>query len=134
MTFAIERRADGALVGAISLRVEHEHARAELGYWVGVPYWNHGYATEAARATVDWGFRHLPVQRVFAWHFTTNPASGRVLQKLGMRHEGRLRGHHVKWGESLDSDVYGVLRDEWPGAAGRTRHPPAEDAPRRRAS
>ena len=114
MTFAVERRDDGALVGAVSLRVEREHARAELGYWIGVPYWNSGYGTEAARATVAYGFRELGVDRIFAYHFSVNPASGRVLPKIGMQHEGRLRGHHRKWGQALDSEVYGILRAEMP--------------------
>jgi RimJ/RimL family protein N-acetyltransferase len=105
-------------VGAIGLRVEAEHERAEVGYWIGVSYWGQGYATEAARAAVDFAFRHFGVNRVFAFHFTTNPASGRVLQKIGMRREGTRRQHTLKWGEFLDSDLYAALRAER-GAEGR---------------
>jgi ribosomal-protein-alanine N-acetyltransferase len=56
---------------------------------------------------------------VYAFHFTNNPASGRVLQKIGMTHEGTRRGHSVKWGESLDSEAYGILRSDWRRLASR---------------
>jgi RimJ/RimL family protein N-acetyltransferase len=112
-TFAIERKEDGALVGAIGLRFEREHDRAELGYWVGVPYWNRGYATEAGRAALRHGFETEGLNRIYAFHFTNNPASGRVLQKLGMTHEGRRRAHTLKRGEYLDNETYGILRSEW---------------------
>ncbi len=109
---AVERPSDHALLGAIGLRIEREHARAELGYWIGVPYWGYGYCTEAARAIVRYGFTDLGLQRIYAYCFTTNPASGRVLQKLGMTHEGMRRKHTLKDGVFLSSDAYGILRVE----------------------
>jgi RimJ/RimL family protein N-acetyltransferase len=111
--FAIVEREDGLLVGAVGLGLQREHDRAELGYWIGVPYWNRGYATEAASAVLRYAFETLGLHRVFAFHYTTNPASGRVLQRVGMTHEGRRRSHTLKWGEYLDNEVYGMLRDEW---------------------
>src|SRR6185312_13696794 len=57
--FAIVRRRDSELVGAMGLHVDERHSKAELGYWIGVPYWNQGYATEAARRMVQWGFEEL---------------------------------------------------------------------------
>jgi RimJ/RimL family protein N-acetyltransferase len=111
---AITLRADGRLVGSIALVVEADHGRGELGYVVGVPYWGQGFATEAARALVAHAFDTLGLNRVFAFCFTRNPASARVLQKLGMTHEGTRRGHTLKWGEYLDSEAYGILRAEWP--------------------
>jgi len=110
---AIELRGEAALVGAIGLNLEREHSRAELGYWIGVPYWRRGHATEAAHAVVDYAFAEEGLNRVFAFHFTTNPASGRVLEKVGMSHEGTRRGHSLKWGEFLDSEAYAVLRSDW---------------------
>ena len=71
--------------------------RAELGYWMGVPYWNHGYCSEAARALVAYGFEQMGLHRIYAHHFTRNPASGRVMQKAGMTYEGTLRQHIKKW-------------------------------------
>ena len=112
-TFAIERREDGALVGAIGLRMERAHDRAELGYWIGVPYWGHGYATEAARAVVRYGFETEGLNRIFAFHFVSNPASGRVLEKIGMRKEGVFRSHTRKWDQHMDDACYGIVRAEW---------------------
>ena len=100
-------------MGAIGLHVEQKHERAEIGYWLGVPYWGHGYTTEAARAVVDYAFRAGGINRVFACHFTSNPASGRVLLKIGMQHEGTMRQHIVKWGERVDVDYYGIVREDW---------------------
>lgn len=110
-SFAIE--ADGQLAGAIGLHIEREHQRAEIGYWIGVPFWGRGYATEAARAVVQFGFETQSLNRVFAFHFAHNPASGRVLAKIGMRHEGTLRQHLRKWDAFVDLEMYGVLREEW---------------------
>ena len=87
--------------------------RAELGYWIGKPYWGQGYCTEAARATLDFGFEQLGLNRIFAHHFARNPASGRVMQKIGMTREGRLRQHVKKWDAFEDLELYGILKDHW---------------------
>jgi ribosomal-protein-alanine N-acetyltransferase len=113
LELAIVLRADGALVGAVGLGFEREHRRAELGYWIGVTYWGRGYATEAASALVEHGFAVEGLNRIYAFHFANNPASGRVLQKIGMEHEGTRRGHTLKWGEYLDSEAYAILRSGW---------------------
>lgn len=108
--FAIQ--ADGELVGAMGLVIKGEGI-AEIGYWIGVPYWKRGYASEAAEEVVRYGFEECGMDRIFACHFLRNPASGRVLQKLGMQYEGTLRRHLVKWGERIDLAFYGILREEW---------------------
>ena len=108
--FAID---DGQLVGAIGLKVKRDDDIAELGYWIGVPYWGLGYASEAAAEVIRYGFEELQLNKIYAAHFTRNLASGRVMQKLGMCYEGTLRQHHKKWGEYVDEDVYGILREEW---------------------
>lgn len=104
---------EGDVIGAVGLEVQPEHDRGEIGYWIGVPYWGRGYMTEAARAVIGWAFESLRLRRVFAFHFTRNPASGRVMQKIGMRHEGSLRQHDKKWNEYVDVEVYGILNSEW---------------------
>jgi ribosomal-protein-alanine N-acetyltransferase len=109
----ITLRTDGRLCGGVGLRPELQHQRAELGYWIGVPYWGNGYATEAARAMLHYGFETLKLNRIEATHVKQNPASGRILVKLGMRHEGCLREHVCKWGEFVDLECYGMLRREW---------------------
>ena len=115
--FAIAPRDGGEAMGAIGLHVDTNHDRAEIGYWIGVPYWGRGYVTEAAKAIVDYVFNTLGLNRVFAFHFTRNPASGRVLQKIGMKREGTMRQHIVKWGEHVDVDYYGMVREEWMGVS-----------------
>lgn len=110
---AMTLRADGRQIGGIGLRIEQPHRHAELGYWLGVSYWGHGYATEASREMLRYGFEDLGLQRIFATHFKHNPASGRVLKKIGMRYEGCQREHLLKWGQFVDSELYGILRREW---------------------
>jgi ribosomal-protein-alanine N-acetyltransferase len=96
-----------ALCGGVGLMIDPTHRHAELGYWIGVPYWGNGYATEAATAVVKYGFGTLGLQRIYASHFPNNPASVRVLRKIGMSHEGCQRAHVLKWGEFLDIEMYG---------------------------
>ena len=114
LTLAIALRASPtALVGAVSLAIAPEHARGELGYWIALAEWGHGYATEAARALATFGFGVLELHRIQARHFTRNEASGRVMQKLGMRFEGVNRGAYLRWGRFEDVSVYGILAEEW---------------------
>jgi RimJ/RimL family protein N-acetyltransferase len=112
VSFAIVRRADSALVGAIGLHLAPQHAHAELGYWLGKPYWNQGYASEAAAAVLRYGLTTLGLNRVHASHFTRNPASGRVMQKIGMTYEGCMRQHILKWGIFEDIAVYGMVKSD----------------------
>lgn len=113
MNFAIVRRTDGVLVGSVGLILKSDHDKAEIGYWIGVPFWNQGYATEAVAAVIDYGFQELGLQRIYAAHFARNAASGQVLVKNGMRHEGTLRRDIKKWDEYLDIEMYSILRTEW---------------------
>lgn len=113
-TFAITEPEAG-LVGAISLRIELSHRRAEMGYWIGVPYWGLGYATEAGRAMVAFGFGKLGLQRIYAHHFVRNPASGRVMAKLGMQREGTWRRHFYRWDQPEDVAAWGLLRADTAG-------------------
>ncbi len=107
--FAVD---DGQLVGAMGLVMKGDLI-AEIGYWIGVPFWGRGYATEAASAVLRYGFEECRLHRIFAGHFARNPASGKVLARIGMKHEGTLRHHAWKWGEYLDLEMYGILRDEF---------------------
>jgi len=109
---AIILRQSETLCGGMGLMIEADHRRAELGYWIGLPYWGYGYATEAARIMVNYGFRTLGLHRIFASHFANNPTSGRVLRKIGMRHEGCLRAHVMKWGELHDLEMYGMVASD----------------------
>lgn len=124
LTLAITAADSGELIGAIGLILALEHERAELGYWIGRPHWGRGYATEAAAALVAYGFDVLGLARIHAAHFSDNPASGRVLQKVGMAHEGRQRRHILKWGERRDLELYGMLREEHAARATASPGPP----------
>lgn len=113
LRLAIRLRNDGRLVGGIGLHPQMEHLRAELGYWIGVPFWGNGYATEAAREVMRYGFEELKWNRIFAGHFKGNEASRAVILKLGMKYEGCARQSVVKSGNFVDVEVYAVLRDEY---------------------
>jgi len=89
-----------------------------LGFWIGTDYWSQGYATEAGRAVIRFAFEQLNLNRVHAHHMVRNPASGRVLEKLGMKREGVLRQRLKKWGVFEDVVVMAILREEWAGAQG----------------
>jgi [ribosomal protein S5]-alanine N-acetyltransferase len=110
---AITLRTDGRQIGGIGLTLDQPHQHAELGYWLGLQHWGKGYATEAAREMLRYGFENLRLHRIFASHFKHNPNSGRILAKLGMRHEGCQREHLSKWDQFVDSELYGILRREW---------------------
>ena len=108
---AVTTETDG-LVGAVGLHLKLEHLRAELGYWIGVPFWNRGYATEAAEAVMRFGFDELGLNRIQAGHFARNPASGRVMEKLGMTLEAVRREHVLKDDELEDLVLYAVLESD----------------------
>ena len=110
IVFAIEH--EDQLIGAIGLVPESGHDRAELGYWIGVPFWGKGFATEAGKAMLRFAFDEHGLHRVTAQVFSRNAASARVLQKIGMRCEGTLRHHFKKWGEFVDVDYYAIVRGD----------------------
>jgi ribosomal-protein-alanine N-acetyltransferase len=112
-TFAIVGRKTNALIGAVSLVIKREHQRAELGYWIATDCWNRGYATEASQRLIQFGFEILMVHRIEARHFLRNPASGRVMQKLGMTQEGVQRDHVIKWNRFESLAVWSILEPEW---------------------
>jgi RimJ/RimL family protein N-acetyltransferase len=112
VTFAIVRRTDNVLMGAISLGFDPENESAEMGYWLGEPYWNQGYTTEAARAVIEFGFEKVGLNRIFAQYLTRNPASGRVMAKAGMQYEGCLRQRFKKGDHFEDVGVYAILKSD----------------------
>lgn len=113
VVFAITLRATESVVGAIGLTVSSAEDEAELGYWVGVPFWNKGIATEATTAVIDYGFSKLRLKKISAWHLLRNPSSGRVMEKAGMRRDALSQRKINKGGkeESLTSCL--LLREDW---------------------
>lgn len=112
-TFAIVLRNDPRLIGAIGLTLDRALNKGELGYWIGKPFWNLGYATEATIAVLKYGFSDLRLNRITARHFSRNPSSGRVMEKAGMLMEGIARQDILKWGKYEDLTFYGILREDW---------------------
>ncbi|MBZ0331294.1 GNAT family N-acetyltransferase [Halomonas sp. ANAO-440] len=112
-TFAVTETDPEQLVGAVGLSINPEHAVGELGYWIGLPFWGRGYATEAVQALVNYGFTELRLNRVQARHLVRNPASGRVMRKIGMSYEGTLRKSILKWDVYEDLAMYSILVQEW---------------------
>lgn len=110
LALAVTLRETNEFAGAIALVFAPEHERAELGYWLGLPYWGKGIATEAARAVVDFGFKALELNRIQAHHLARNPASGRVLMKAGLRREGMSPQAVFKNGRPEDVVFYGLTR------------------------
>lgn len=113
VTLAITLKPEGLVAGSMSLAVNKNHRRGELGYMVAKEHWNHGYCTEAARALMSFGFKVIDLNRIQATHLTRNPASGRVMQKLGMSREGLLRQHVLNRGAFEDLVMYSILRSEF---------------------
>jgi RimJ/RimL family protein N-acetyltransferase len=113
ITLGMVRKSDLQWMGVIHLDVNLRHQRADFGYWIGVPYWNQGYTSEAARRLVNYCFADLGLNRVCAGYFTHNPASRRVMEKAGLTYEGTLRQHYERFGAFHDVGYCGILRSEW---------------------
>ena len=112
--FAVVLKGDAALIGSCAVALKKpEHREAMLGYVFNRHYWGQGIATEAARAVVNFAFEELHLHRVAAMCNVHNPASARVMEKLGMQREGRLREHCFERGRWQDSFLYAVLEQEW---------------------
>jgi len=109
--FAITR-ADDVLIGICGLMMKPRKT-PEIGYWLGVPYWGHGYATEAARAVIDYAFEDLGLERLEAGARVSNPASRRVLEKCGFQWSGvtLLRIHAIA--SSAPVDRFRLDRGLW---------------------
>lgn len=114
VAFGVTIRTDGQLIGAVGLReIDTEHCQTEMGFWIGLDWWGKGYATEAAKAVIRYGFQELKLNRIYAHHMVRNPVSGRVLEKIGMKQEGLLRQRVRKWGVFEDVVLLAILQDDW---------------------
>ncbi len=113
LPLAVERREASGVIGCVGLDLAPAHRRAELGYWIGRPYWGRGYATEAGLALVAHGFEALNLNRIHAGYYHWNPASRRVLEKLGMHPEGVQRAHVIRLGRTADLHLMGMTVDQW---------------------
>ncbi len=110
-TFAVVL--EGSVIGTVNLEQDAENRTAMLGYAIGRDFWGKGLTPEAARAVIDWGFEAFGLAKIWASTDARHERSWRVMEKLGMRREGLLRGHNLARGERHDSVQYGLLREEW---------------------
>lgn len=108
--FVICLRETHHIIGVIGLEADHENENAQLGYWLGVDYWNQGFCTEAATAIMAYGFNTLHLNRIWTFYIEGNEASRRILEKIGMTYEGTLRKHIKKNGVFRDLNYYGKLK------------------------
>jgi ribosomal-protein-alanine N-acetyltransferase len=112
-SFAIERADRPGIIGCIVPRLVVHPQQADLGYWLGVPYWNRDYMTEAVCLACHFSFEHLDAARAYATVMVGNHGSRRVLEKNGFRLDGTLRKHVLKRGEWRDEWFLTLLRSEW---------------------
>ncbi len=110
---AVVRRDTGRVIGSVGLRLNEHLQQAALGYCYHQDAWGQGFATEAALEVLRFGFEQLGLHRIHASADARNGASVRVLDKIGMRQEGRLREHVLMRGEWRDSYLYAILQHEW---------------------
>ena len=101
------------VVGSIGVfRCDNIHSRtAEMGYYIGEPYWGKGICTNAVQQTCQYIFENTDIIRIFAEPFARNKASCRVLEKAGFQFEGTLRSHALKNGQILDMKMYALIKD-----------------------
>ena len=112
-SWAVTRRDSGKVIGTSGFMWYSEaNSAAELGYSLSKSFWNLGYATEALRAVIRSVFAALPVNRLEAKHDLRNPASGRVMEKSGMKKEGILRQRIRNKGEYVDVALFAILRSD----------------------
>ena len=114
IALAIVLREDGALIGELTLAYSsREHSCGEVGFLLDRGHHGHGYATEGAREMLRIGFEELDLHRIIGRIDSRNAASGRVLERLGMRREAHLVDNEWIKGEWTSEDAYGMLAAEW---------------------
>ena len=111
---AVVLKSSGQLIGNCGIRLKSPDTHeGDIGYELSPEHWGHGYATEAARAIVTFGFSQLKLHRIGARCIAENVGSAHVLQKLDMQLEGRLRENEYFKGRWWDTSLFGMLEREW---------------------
>ncbi len=112
-TFAFAITLDDKVIGSIGVfRQDNIHYRtAEMGYYIGEPYWGNGYMTNAIKQVCEYVFKNTDIIRIFAEPFTYNIASCRALEKAGFQYEGTLKSNAVKCGNIVDMKMYALIRE-----------------------
>ncbi len=111
-TFAIRPKEKENFIGGIGIKIERKNNRAEIGYWIAEPFSGKGYATEATKAILKFGFKNLDLNKFTSSHLSNNPASGKVLENSGMKKEGDLKKHILKNTKYIDLILYGLTKEQ----------------------
>lgn len=110
--YAITDKVTDRILGCVSLAVFKNGYIAELGYWISPDVWNKGIATEAARALIKYGFEIKEFHKIVAKYFKYNGASGRVMEKTGMKKEGTQEKHVLKNDLYEDIVLYSIINPQ----------------------
>lgn len=111
--FGIRLKENQEFIGGVGLHIDTRFNRAELGYWIGEPFWGKGYMTEALATVIKYGFEEKELNKIFAIHLLENPASGKVMAKNGMLKEGEMKEHVTNQNEYKDIAQYGLTRSQY---------------------
>ena len=111
-TFAIRQKDKDDFIGGIGIKIERKNNRAEIGYWIGEPFWGNGFATEATKAVIKFGFENLDMNKFTSSHLANNPASGKVLKNSGMKREGELKEQILKNSKYIDLILFGLTKKQ----------------------
>ncbi len=113
-SWGIVYKPDNRMIGTIGFMWwNRDHNSAEVGYSLSRAHWNQGLMSEALLELMRFGFEVMALHRIEAQHECDNPASGRVMEKVGMRHEGTLRGRLYNKGRYVDVELYAILREQF---------------------
>ena len=113
-SWGIIHKASGRLVGTIGyMEYREDHGSVEVGYSLARSLWNGGYMTEALSRVIAHTFETMDVNRIEAQHELTNPSSGRVMEKCGMKKEGVLRQRLYNKGKYVDVALYAILHSDY---------------------
>ena len=113
--WGLELKSNKKIIGEIyQVRHFNEYKRFDVAYSINKNYWNNGYATEALSSIIKYLIKTVGYNRIEANHYIDNPASGKVMEKAGMKKEGTLRQYYKHWknGKFIDVVFYSTIRDD----------------------
>lgn len=112
--WGIALKENDSLIGRVDLlRIDEERKCCSFAYMLGKQYWNRGFGTEVLQGIFSFAFDKLKMQRITADHIRENIASGKAMQKAGMRYVGKQASKYEKNGKTYDADVYMITAQEW---------------------
>jgi len=113
VNYAVVLKEPDLLIGSMGISIDNKLNEGEIGFWIGLDYWGNGYCTEAANAVINYGFTKRKLDRIFAFHFRDNVASGKVLQKIGMELKGITKKEYWHRGKLKDTVHYSIYRTDY---------------------